>query len=187
MEWLAVAGFLVTIGALAVAGGGLVVAQRTLKLTEAERTAGFRQALYDAQARAMVELSVEVSSFCVDANMAIGKALKTRPGALNDAERKAVHVLIGDRFEKLSTLFFRYYAILPKNVVDALNTLLDGYSGIVALTPERAKWPSEYVTDPDPQKRMRIVGTDVIKAMRAALGTDPLTQQTLDRIGQPRP
>lgn len=51
-DLLGIGAFLVTLGALAVAGGSLIVAHRTLKTTETERASGLRQALYDAQVAA---------------------------------------------------------------------------------------------------------------------------------------
>ena len=181
---VALGSILVGLGGVAVAGGGLIVAHRTLKMTEAERAAGLRLALYEAQAAAIVELSAAVSSFSIDASRAIRDALRTRPGALDDDERKQVTVAMGPSFATVSSLLFRYWAVLPSDVVDALNVLLDAFSAITASTSERPRWLPEQVSDPDPVRLMQITGTNVIRAMRLALGTDPLTQQTLDRIGR---
>jgi hypothetical protein len=184
---VALASVLVGLGGIVVAAGGLFVAQRTLKVTEGERAAGLRQALYEAQAAAVVEVSAAVSTFVVDATGAFKRALKTRAGALDDEEREQVVVDMATSFSTLSNLLFRYWAVLPANVVETINVLLDAFSGITARTSERERWPAEYVNDADPAHLVRVSGRDVIRAMRAGLGTDPLNQQTLDRIGRPRP
>lgn len=81
---VALGGVVVGLGGLVVAGASLIVAYRTLKMTEAERAAGTRQALYEAQIAAIVKLSAEVSSFGTASLGAIRDAQQTRPGALDD-------------------------------------------------------------------------------------------------------
>lgn len=91
---------------------------------------------------------------------------------------------MGAQFAAVSNLLFQYWAILPSDVLDALNVLLDKYSAVTASMTERAQWPPEFVNDPDPARLVKIAGTDVIRAIRIALGTDPLSKQTLDRIAR---
>jgi len=53
----------------------------------------------------------------------------------------------------------------------------------VAQPEDRAKWPPEYVSDPNPLDMISGRRVVLVRVMREALGTEPLTQQTLDRIG----
>ena len=64
--------------------------------------------------------------------------------------------------------------------------MLDAYSAVTAARVERAQWPPELVNHPDPLQLVKTRGGVAMDAMRAALGADPLTEQSLEWIGRRR-
>lgn len=184
---VAALGILVGLGGLAVAVGALFLQRQTLRMAESERAAGARQVLYEAQTQAIAAISASVADLYADFAGALRLAQKSGPGPLDEDGRKQVHEATTQSFVRVLDLLFQQWAILPRQVLDALNDLLDAVSGVVAQANKRARWPPEYVSHPDPLDLIGSRRVVLVRAMREALGTEPLTQQTLDRIGRPRP
>jgi hypothetical protein len=175
----------VTILAAIVAGlagllGALIGAGITLYWNYRERAAGQRQVLYEQQVIACVEIGRALAVF-----RSFGvQALHRNPAAVNgpwnrEAKAQALRQ-VGPAYDLFREAWEGRSAILPEEVVDAMTLASDRFIkmfGPAQLDPP-AHWPGGSAAL-DVFVRACLA---VVPAMRKALGTEALTQQTLDRI-----
>jgi hypothetical protein len=161
------------VGTLAVGIGGLAVAAMTIYLGRHERTATYRERLYDKLLEACFDIAPKVDYLTEALMNAEPGALAAEPGlTLDDAARERVRKTTRTECDAFRAAWSHWWLILPRSVIDALAA----YDlAVAALTfPRSIPHQPEMVATRQPITQVVRANGLVFETLRAALGTDPL-------------
>ncbi len=165
-----------------IAFAGLLVAGLSLWLNFKSRTSAYRELLYRNQFDGYAELVERLASiFDVAARF-----LADHQWRLDDTTRPQFAHQVEPQVRTLNLGGYRYAVFMPKKVADEIFRFLGVLLALSASEETAGRYPKEIVYADDHGKVLQEAFEKVIEATREALGTEPLSQETLRMIGGPR-
>lgn len=164
---------LVQLGSLAVGVGGLAVAALAVYLNRHERTAPYRERLYDKLMEAAFDLHPKVEALTHVVMNAEPGALEAEPGCTVDADaRRRIGEAATDEYMAFQSAWARWWLVLPWKVIDAL---ADYDLAVQALIdPDSIRHHPNVAATPHPITQVVRANGLVHHTIREVMGTDPL-------------
>ncbi len=154
----------------------------SLWLNYKSQTAPYRELLYRQQFDGYAELAEKLASAYDTAALFLAE----HRWHLDDTTRPQFATQVEPHVRTLYLQGFRYAVFMPKKVADGIFHFVNLLLALSASKETAGRYPSEVVYADDHGKVLQDAFEKVIEATREALGTEPLSQETLRMIGGPR-
>ena len=168
MEW----------GSFIIGLGGIAVAGLSVYLSYKARTSPFREILYSRQ----LEGYAEVVDALTDFYNAAQSFIAAHGYQLTNNTRPTLRLKTLDKNRAFHRKYQKWALYFPKQMRSALYDFIKMFNGISAPPEVAQQYSKEKVYVDDPGRLLGDAYTKVIEVARKRLGTEPLSQETLELI-----
>jgi hypothetical protein len=182
------------VGPLLVGLAGIFLAGYQVRLSDHDRAdtrkAAFQQRLYDKQLEAFFELYVALEQLDNEALLRLTAELGNTHGKvpMTPERRWALRKELGPTWQQVALARQKWGLVIPSHVAREIGHF---ESVLVAVTAppgwSSRSYPAELVNHVDPSGPVATAFTKVVRAIREAIGTDPLSEAMLKQIGAAAP
>jgi hypothetical protein len=180
-------------GPLVVGVAGVLLAFYQAWLSDHDRVesrkAAFQQRLYDKQLEAYFDLYVKLGQLNNDALNRLTNELSTTAHGevpMTPDRRFALRGELLPVWQQFALAQQRWALVVPSRVASAMGHFESTLLAITAPPGKSARqYPQDLVTHVDPSMPLATAYSDAVRAMRAAVGTDPLSDAMLQAMGMP--
>ena len=168
-------------GAFLIGFGGLIVAGLSIYLTYKSRISPYRELLYSKQVEGYAEVVYALTDFHT---AAIAFITAQKGCRLDDNTRVELRRYTIDKNQTFHLKLQKWAIFLTKEMSDTLSAFIKLFNGISAPPDVAHQYQKEIVYATDPVALLMNAYTEVLEVARKSLGTEPLSQETLELFGK---
>lgn len=164
------------VGSIVIGLGGLAVAGLSVYLSYKARTSPYREMLYSRQLEGCAEVVDALTKLFV----AMTSSIMDQGWPLDESARREVNSATAEEFSTFYRVHQKWGIFLPREMSDAVSAFSSLLAKLLASPGLRQAFPTLMVETSDPVGLLADAYATVVKAARKSLGTEPLSQETLD-------